>query len=58
MLELYQIEWCPASRRVREDGEIVTGFVGAYPAATIGRFLAEEVLGGESVRPAAEVGAA
>ncbi len=30
---------------VFRDGEPVTGFVGAYPAATIGRFLDERVLG-------------
>src|SRR5574340_833256 len=29
---------------VFRDGEIVTGFVGAYPAATIGKFLDEQVL--------------
>ena len=29
---------------VFRDGEPVTGFVGAYPAATIGRFLDEQVL--------------
>ncbi len=30
---------------VFRDGEVVTGFVGAYPAATIGRFFDEQVLG-------------
>ncbi|MGH2935967.1 MAG: thioredoxin [Gaiellaceae bacterium] len=30
---------------VFRDGEAVTGFVGAYPAATIGRFFDEQVLG-------------
>ncbi|HEX7526475.1 MAG TPA: thioredoxin [Gaiellaceae bacterium] len=29
---------------VFRDGEVATGFVGAYPAATIGRFLDEQVL--------------
>jgi len=29
---------------VFRDGEPVTGFVGAYPAATIGRFFDEQVL--------------
>jgi len=29
---------------VFRDGEVATGFVGAYPAATIGRFLDEHVL--------------
>jgi thioredoxin len=31
---------------VFRDGEVVTGFVGAYPAATIGRFFDEQVLTG------------
>jgi putative thioredoxin len=31
---------------VFRDGEVVTGFVGAYPGATIGRFFDEQVLGG------------
>lgn len=29
---------------VFRDGEVAGGFIGAYPAATIGRFLDEEVL--------------
>ena len=29
---------------VFRDGEVVTGFVGAHPAATIGRFFDEHVL--------------
>ena len=29
---------------VFRDGEVATGFVGAYPASTIGRFLDEQVL--------------
>jgi putative thioredoxin len=33
---------------VFRDGAPVTGFVGAYPAATIGRFFDEQVLAGES----------
>jgi putative thioredoxin len=43
---------------VFRGGEIVTGFVGAYPAATIGRFLDEQVLGGETGQPPAETDAA
>ena len=39
---------------VFRDGEIVTGFIGAYPPATIGRFLDEQVLEGEPERPAAD----
>ncbi len=30
---------------VFRGGEVATGFVGAYPAATIGRFFDEQVLG-------------
>ena len=30
---------------VFRDGEVATGFVGAYPAAAIARFLDEDVLG-------------
>jgi putative thioredoxin len=33
---------------VFRDGQVVTGFVGAYPAATIGRFLDDEVLAKEA----------
>jgi putative thioredoxin len=33
---------------VFRDGEVVTGFVGAYPGATIGRFLDEQVLADEA----------
>ena len=29
---------------VFRDGEVVTGFVGAYPAATIGKFFDEQIL--------------
>ena len=36
---------------VFRDGAPVTGFVGAYPAATIGRFFDEQVLG-EQAQPA------
>jgi thioredoxin len=36
---------------VFRDGEVVTGFVGAYPAATIGRFLDEQVIANQ-VEPA------
>jgi thioredoxin len=38
---------------VFRNGEVATGFVGAYPAATIGRFLDDEVLAGDD----AQVGA-
>jgi putative thioredoxin len=34
---------------VFRDGEVVTGFVGAYPAATIGAFFDEQVLTGATV---------
>jgi thioredoxin len=33
---------------VFRDGEPVTGFIGAYPAAAIGRFFDEQVLGAEA----------
>ena len=33
---------------VFRHGEVVTGFIGAYPAATIGRFLDEQVLAHET----------
>jgi putative thioredoxin len=33
---------------VFRDGAPVTGFVGAYPAATIGRFFDEQVLAGQA----------
>jgi putative thioredoxin len=36
---------------VFRDGEVATGFVGAYPASTIGKFLDEQVLAAE-VEPA------
>jgi thioredoxin len=38
---------------VFRDGEVATGFVGAYPAATIGRFLDEQVLAEDADEPAA-----
>ena len=38
-------------------GEVVTGFVGAYPPATIGRFFDEQVLGGEPEPRASASGA-
>jgi putative thioredoxin len=38
---------------VFRDGEPVTGFVGAYPAATIGTFFDEHVLGVEPEQAAA-----
>ena len=41
---------------VFRDGEIVTGFVGAYPAATIGRFFDEQLLSDEP-EPAAAAAA-
>jgi putative thioredoxin len=37
---------------VFRDGQVATGFVGAYPAATIGRFFGEQVLGGAGEEPA------
>jgi putative thioredoxin len=40
---------------VFRDGEILTGFIGAYPAAAVGRFLDEQVLGGASRQTPAEV---
>ena len=33
---------------VFRNGEVATGFVGAYPAATIGRFLDEQVIAGHA----------
>ncbi len=33
---------------VFRDGEPVTGFIGAYPAGTIGKFFDEQVLGTEA----------
>ncbi len=38
---------------VFRDGEPVTGFIGAYPAATIGKFFDEHVLAGETEQAAA-----
>jgi putative thioredoxin len=38
---------------VFRDGEPVTGFVGAYPAATIGRFFDEQVLAAAAGEPVA-----
>jgi putative thioredoxin len=40
---------------VFRDGEVVTGFVGAYPAATIGTFFDEHVLADDDVEQAAAV---
>jgi thioredoxin len=37
---------------VFRDGEVVTGFVGAYPAATIGSFFDEQVLAEAAEEPA------
>jgi len=42
---------------VFRDGEVVSGFVGAYPAATIGRFFDEQVLGEASEQKTAAAGA-
>jgi thioredoxin len=42
---------------VFRDGEVVTGFVGAYPAATIGRFFDEQVLAATTEEAAAATGA-
>lgn len=38
---------------VFRDGKVVTGFVGAYPPATIGRFFDEQVLTEAQSEPAA-----
>ena len=38
---------------VFRDGEVVTGFIGAYPAATIGRFFDEQVLDTDAEQAAA-----
>ncbi len=38
---------------VFRDGEAVSGFVGAYPAATIGRFFDEQVLAETEEEPVA-----
>jgi thioredoxin len=37
---------------VFRDGEVVAGFIGAYPAATIGRFFDEQVLADPADVPA------
>ena len=42
---------------VFRDGEPATGFVGAYPAATIGRFFDEQVLAAATGEPVAAAGA-
>jgi putative thioredoxin len=42
---------------VFRNGELETGFVGAYPAATIGRFFDEQVLAEESAERIAAAGA-
>ena len=42
---------------VFRDGEPVTGFVGAYPATTIGRFFDEQVLAESSGEAVAAAGA-
>jgi putative thioredoxin len=46
----YDIQSIPTVAVFR-DGEVATGFVGAYPASTIGTFLDEQVLAAE-VEPA------
>jgi thioredoxin len=38
---------------VFRDGEVATGFVGAYPAAAIGRFFDQDVLGDTAGQAAA-----
>jgi thioredoxin len=43
---------------VFRDGQVATGFVGAYPAATIGRFFDEQVLADQSEEPKATAAAA
>ena len=40
---------------VFRDGEVATGFIGAYPAATIGRFFDEQVLS-QQAEPAEAAG--
>lgn len=40
---------------VFRDGEVITGFVGAYPAATIGTFFDEQVLAEQTEPTAAAV---
>lgn len=42
---------------VFRDGEAVSGFVGAHPAATIGRFFDEKVLAAGTEEPATTAGA-
>jgi hypothetical protein len=42
---------------VFRDGEVATGFVGAYPAATIGRFFDEQVLTEATGRAVSAAGA-
>jgi thioredoxin len=42
---------------VFRDGEVATGFVGAYPAATIGRFFDEQVLAEDVEESTATAGA-
>jgi thioredoxin len=42
---------------VFRDGEVATGFVGAYPAATIGRFFDEQVLAEAAEEHTAAAGA-
>ncbi len=41
---------------VFRGGEVVTGFVGAYPAETIGRFFDEQVLAGPAEEDVAAAG--
>ncbi len=43
---------------VFRDGQVATGFVGAYPAARIGRFFDEQVLADQSEEPKATAAAA
>jgi putative thioredoxin len=42
---------------VFREGEVVSGSVGAYPAATIGRFFDEQVLAGTAEKSTAAAGA-
>ena len=52
----YQVQSIPTVAVFR-DGEVVTGFIGAHPAAMIGRFFDEQVLAGEAEAAAATAGA-
>ncbi len=53
----YRIQSIPTVAVFR-DGEVATGFIGALPPATIGRFLDEQVLADAAEPPIAVVGTA